>query len=199
MVDYKDRFDPSARGIANGIKFGIERLSTPYMDAPYVKDHVAVTDSALQTHVMAIVEVVTADVAVDVQLAGEALQGVTPLEKEMLTDGALEACESAFKNAKRIHKEKVHGARRVLSRTWDRDAGLAPVANTLIMGSDSMCQKIQHAKDIRDRSVNHVKDMESTGPFKATLMNHGTISDAIAHVCHYHYGSSAEQRVLEQC
>ena len=52
-------------------------------------------------------------------------------------------------NLKVIIRDRAHASRRLLSRPWKADPFLNEIAETVVMNSSSICQRIQHSHDLR--------------------------------------------------
>ena len=68
-------------------------------------------------------------------------------------------------NLKVIIRDRAHASRRLLSRPWKADPFLNEIAETVVMNSSSICQRIQHSHDLRDIYAENVQNYV-TGAFK---------------------------------
>ena len=119
-------------------------------------------DKHLLKHVLQMVEVFNADAAADEQLAGQLLASDVSAIVDAATfgarrgDGVIEAMEVAtasfkqvFPNLKVINKDKPHGARRIVSRTFKCDPVLNNLVDKVFMSSDSIVQQIHFSDVVR--------------------------------------------------
>lgn len=113
-------------------------------------------------HVLQMFEVFNADAAADEQLAGQLLASDVSAIVDAATfgarrgDGVIEAMELAtasfkqvFPNLKVINKDKPHGARRIVSRTFKCDPVLNNLVDKVFMSSDSIVQQIHFSDVVR--------------------------------------------------
>ncbi|CAK9017189.1 unnamed protein product [Durusdinium trenchii] len=59
--------------------------------------------------------------------------------------GALRACAEVFPHMVSIQKDRSHAVQRLLKRPWDCDEQIYTLLQQYILGSQSICQKIQHS------------------------------------------------------
>ena len=154
--------DCSAAGIGSAVLRILRDLTTPLKGAPFRSGGGAPLecDLSMLTHLCDTIEVFNADAAADEQLAGRMLQdgaGADPGGGDPFGGGAP---LSVFQNLKVINKDKPHGARRLLSRTWKRDPYLSKIATNTVMAKSSIAQILQHSDVLRARYAKHVRELQ---------------------------------------
>ena len=133
-------------------------------------------DKHLLKHVLQMVEVFNADAAADEQLAGQLLASDVAAIVDAATfgarpgDGVIEAMEVAtasfkqvFPNLKVINRDKPHGARRIVSRTFKCDPVLNNLVDKVFMSS---VQQIHFSDVVRHVYAQNVRAMQFTPLWK---------------------------------
>ena len=64
-----------------------------------------------------------------------------------------------FKNLKVRERDKLHGARRLLSRCWAADEFLNRIAELLVTGPSAITQRIRHSPIFKARFAKHVREL----------------------------------------
>lgn len=80
----------------------------------------------------------------------------------------VEGNKLCFRNVT-IARDKAHGARRTLGRTWDCDPFLSEVFDKFVSGSDSLVQKVQHSRLLEDMFARACEEVDN-GPHVSLLM-----------------------------
>lgn len=176
--------EASALDLATAVAGILTDLATPDMSPPNntVKRGLETPqlDEYFLTHMCNIVEVFNADAAADEQLSGEILQrglpessngGRAPAEPPECGGGPGGGAPttSMFPNLLVINRDKAHGGRRILSRTWKCDPYLDAIAQGIVMGSNSVVQRIRHSEVWRARHTRHLRDLQHTAVWKKAL------------------------------
>lgn len=165
-----ERGEASSLDLASAVVCILQNLATPCKSPP---GHQGCTtmDSGLVVHMCNIIEVFTADAAADEQLMAELLQkGASCKGGRAPAGGRAPDLESVFPNLLVINKDKAHGARRILSRTWVCDTYLDNIAHGMIMGSHSVVQQIRHSDVWRSRHAKHLRELQHTPVWKKALV-----------------------------
>lgn len=132
IVDVSKHFTSSAQNLATATAHIVERACSSFDRGWGQTVH-----HDLVAHVMAHVEVFTADAAADEQLCGRILKG------RRLGDALVEL--PTFPSLKLVVKDKSHAARRLSSRGWKCDPFLHAVSSEWIMNKSSPTQLIRHS------------------------------------------------------